>query len=104
MKLDKMAFAKVVAHCVNNGMSGTSFAIEDLDCLIDIEVPVPEVMSAINPLDIDYLMALMAEGTRKIEAIKCHRKITGYGLKESKDAVERYWVSKPVEEKIYDGR
>jgi len=39
-------------------------------------------------------MALMAEGTRKIEAIKCHRKITGYGLKESKDTVEKYWVSK----------
>jgi hypothetical protein len=97
MKLNKLAFAKVIAHCVGNGFSAGDWEVERLDELIDFEVPVPDVMPTVNPLDIDYLMALMAEGTRRIEAIKCHRKITGYGLKESKDTVEKYWVSKPIE-------
>lgn len=40
-----------------------------------------------NPqLTVDLLKA-MADG-RTIEAIKCFRNITGYGLKEAKDAVE----------------
>jgi hypothetical protein len=30
----------------------------------------------------------------KIPAIKAYRLLTGAGLKESKDAVEKYWVSK----------
>jgi hypothetical protein len=33
----------------------------------------------------------MAGGTNKIDAIREHRAITGMGLKESKEAVERYW-------------
>ena len=45
--------------------------------------------------ELNVLMMLMAEGTRKIDAIKQHRQLTGAGLKESKDAVEKYWVSKP---------
>lgn len=28
---------------------------------------------------------------RKIEAIKEHRMMTGYGLKESKDEIEKHW-------------
>jgi len=32
----------------------------------------------------------------EIEAIKCYRNMTGTYLKESKDAIERHWVSKPV--------
>lgn len=43
---------------------------------------------------LDQLLGLMRESTRKIEAIKVHRQLTGLGLKESKDAVEKYWVSK----------
>ncbi|MFE7773506.1 ribosomal protein L7/L12 [Streptomyces sp. NPDC057445] len=37
---------------------------------------------------LDQVAALVREG-KKIEAIKVHRKITGDGLKEAKDAVER---------------
>lgn len=40
-----------------------------------------------SPDNIHELIGYMAEG-RKIEAIKCHRFLTGYGLKESKDAIE----------------
>lgn len=37
--------------------------------------------------DVHVLMRAMADG-RKIEAIKAYRTLTGYGLKESNDAVE----------------
>jgi ribosomal protein L7/L12 len=43
---------------------------------------------------VDELLLYMGKGTQKIEAIKAYRNLTGAGLKESKDAVERYWVSK----------
>ena len=94
MKLDKMQFAYVLAHCISNGMSSGEYEIEELDRRIDIDVPVQDTAKA-SQFDVDNLMYLMAEGTRKIEAIKAYRKLTGQGLKESKDAVEKYWVSKP---------
>lgn len=91
MKLNRIAFAKLIGFCAGNGMSTGTYEIEHIDELIDIEVP---EASAIYPQaeDVNCLMALMAEGTRKIEAIKMHRKVTGWGLKESKDAVEKHWV------------
>lgn len=44
---------------------------------------------------VDQLMMVMNNGTQKIEAIKLYRTLTGLGLKESKDAVEKYWKQKP---------
>lgn len=35
---------------------------------------------------------LIKEG-RKIDAIKAYRALTGAGLRESKDTIERYWLS-----------
>lgn len=45
--------------------------------------------------EVNNLMRLMKGGCLKIEAIKSYRTLTGVGLKEAKDAVEKYWVSKP---------
>lgn len=42
--------------------------------------------------EINNLLAAMKDG-KFIEAIKCYRSITGLGLKESKDAIERYRVN-----------
>lgn len=41
--------------------------------------------------DVDELIKHMAAKTNKIDAIKAYRQITNAGLKEAKDAVERYW-------------
>lgn len=90
MKLDKMTFARLVAHCVSNGMSAGEYEVTTLDDIIDINVPEP-VPGRANVEDVDKLMMLMLQGTQKIEAIKLYRMMTGMGLKESKDAVERYW-------------
>lgn len=66
--------------------------IADLDAAIDVEVPETDIHYPTTS-DINRLMELMAEGQHKIEAIKYHCKITGWGLKESKDQVERCWVA-----------
>src|SRR5882724_7397412 len=92
MKLDKIKFARLVAYLSRNGFDGYQSNIEAIDDMIDIEVPMPIEHHYPKNDDVERLMALMAEGTHKIEAIKHHRNITGMGLKESKDAVERYWV------------
>jgi ribosomal protein L7/L12 len=94
MKLDKMQFAEVLI-CVANMVQKQnvdSIDIKLLDDLIDIEIPTPTNVYPTSD-DINNLMMLMAGGTQKIEAIKVHRKLTGWGLKESKDAVEKYWIN-----------
>lgn len=95
MKLDKITFGRVVAHCVSNGMSVGEYEVERLDQLIDIPVvePVAEHVYPKNE-NVEALLKHMAAGTNKIDAIREHRAITGMGLKDSKDAVERYWISK----------
>jgi len=93
MKLDKLMFAKVVAHCVANGMTTGEYALNELDQLIEVPEPKPNMASA---GDVDRLLMLMAQGQQKIEAIKQYRTMTGSSLKEAKDAVERHWVAKPI--------
>lgn len=87
MKLDKIRFAQVVAFI---GRQFDTAELSELDNLIDISIPDP-VPSYPDASDINNLMKLMADGKEKISAIKLHRKLTGYGLKESKDEVEKYW-------------
>ena len=99
MKLDKLKFAQLVSWISHNtGSVLANDEIVDLDNLIDVDVPdVPEVQTNYPAAaDINTLIALMYQGMQKLEAIKLHRKLTGYGLKESKDEVEKYWVAKPL--------
>jgi len=96
MKLDKIKFARLIGYLAQKVPLHSS-EIEAIDNLIDIEVPMPIEHHYPKSDDIDRLdrlMMLMVEGTRKIEAIKTYRILTGYGLKESKDAVERIWIDK----------
>jgi ribosomal protein L7/L12 len=87
MKLDKIRFAKVVALIVTEYQRISENFISELDHIIDIEVIAP----AMNVEQLHTLMSIMQRGTNKIDAIKLHRAMTGWGLKESKDAVEDYW-------------
>jgi ribosomal protein L7/L12 len=48
----------------------------------------------VDVVDINRLMLLMHEGINKTGAIEIHSKLTGWGLKESTDKVEQYWISK----------
>ncbi len=93
MKLDKLRFATLIGYL--SIIANQTFAvgeISEIDEIIDIAVPEVPAGRA-DAYQLDKLMALMAQGTQKIEAIKQYRMLTGFGLKESKDAVERYWKS-----------
>ena len=80
MKLDKLKFAQVIAY-ISSFYYMDAENIDRLDQLIDIAVPTQPVNTA-NCSDVDNLMALMVEGTRKIEAIKAYRVLTGAGLRK----------------------
>jgi len=94
MKLDKMQFAKVLVYIAGivqrNNLDSTD--IDVLDDMIDINIPVctPDAIYPKNE-NVEALMKHMAGGTYKIDAIREYRALTGMGLKESKEAVERYW-------------
>ena len=97
MKLDRLKFAKLIAHCCSNGLSTGDWEIERIDELCEYEAPAQPVGTA-KCSDVDSLMMLMAEGTSKVEAIRNYLVLTGAGFKESKDAVERYW--KPAHTRV----
>lgn len=89
MKLDKMKFAKLVAHCVANGMSSGSFEVEHMDELCEVEAPEP---SHVTTVDVNELLHCMITATDSgfIPAIRAYRVLTNAGLKESKEAIEKY--------------
>lgn len=70
----------------------------DLDNIIDIDVE--PITIPLNLASLDDLLTEMVRGQRKIEAIKLYRSLTGFSLKEAKDAVEKCWVSKPSVDSI----
>jgi Ribosomal protein L7/L12 C-terminal domain len=95
MKLDRLKLAYLVAFITREVGSMPEYVINEVDNLIDIGVlEVPPLKASCADVDNLLMLMLMAEGTRKIEAIKAYRTLTGAGLKESKDAVEKYWNSK----------
>lgn len=83
-KLDRIAFAKVVAF-ISNG-----FGVDDVQTLDDmITFPDQAVQyTAVEKVD-DLLKHINREGGL-IEAIEAYRALTNAGLKESKDAIEKY--------------
>lgn len=99
MKLDKIKFATLIGYI--SRAAGVTFSVSEIveiDDIIDMPIPEP-TEKVINVADLHVLMALMQEGTKMIDAIKQHRMMTGCGLKESKDAVDKYW---PITRQIQD--
>lgn len=91
MKLDRMKFAALVGWIA--GRFAVQMDYDDyrmLDNLVDIDVTPVEVPGKANPADINALMSAIHQGNR-IDAIKAYRSLTGFGLKEAKDAVEKEW-------------
>jgi len=91
MKLDKIRFAQLIAYISKLGAELTFNSVRDIDSIVDIEVPAPTVQA----LNIELLHELLVEmrsakDGRFIPAIKAYRALTGAGLKEAKEAVEKY--------------
>ena len=99
MKLGRHEFARLIAHvaCIaaNKGKLAP-YDIEDIDNIVDFDVPnaTPERIYTSCGM-VDEMLAAVASN-RKIDAIKAYRSITGVGLKEAKDAIEAYWLRQPA--------
>lgn len=90
MNLDKIRFARLIGYI--SAVSGRDFAPDEvnyIDRIVDVECEARPIGT--SPDRLNDLLALMQESNSRIEAIKVYRELTGMGLKESKDAIEKYW-------------
>src|SRR5687767_13185276 len=89
MKLDKIKFAQLTALIASEYKYMHNDFVQALDDLIDIDVP--EAPNALTH-EVDELLRCMLSADKDgfIPAIKAYRVLTNAGLKESKDAIERY--------------
>lgn len=87
----------------------SNHAVEHVAALVEECLPKQEPVKA-NAGEIDEMLKAIREG-KKIDAIKWYRSLTGYGLKESKEAIERYWIDgktaaldmrKSMAERVFD--
>lgn len=88
--MDKIKFAQMINRLTIWGMREISMhEMQELNDLVKPDVPQVPVISMEK---VDVLLAAMKEAGqgKKIEAIKAYREITNAGLRESKEAVERY--------------
>lgn len=92
MKLDKIRFARLISFISHAVGELQREDIEEIDCIIDVDVPETSKASCEA---VDELLKQIALNER-IPAIKAYRNLTGAGLKESKDAVEKYWLRQPA--------
>lgn len=84
--MDKYELAKLVSMVsVWTGRQLDHGEISDLESFYKV----PE--QKINSSNLQDFMKLMHEGNQKIEAIKAYRTFTGEGLREAKEAVDKYW-------------
>ena len=90
MKLDRLKFAESIGFITSQVGSMTNWVIEVLDNMIDVNVPVNTNTITIKCSDVDELLHQLNKPDGFIPAIKAYRVLTGAGLKESKEAIERY--------------
>lgn len=96
MKLDKIRFAMLVGYIQK--LSDGPLSVDEIaavDNMIDVEMPQPEPYRA-TEASVDELLRQIASPDGFISAIKAYRVLTGAGLKEAKEAIERYRSYKPL--------
>lgn len=95
MKINETNFGVLVSYVTHVGnVSLDSVSIVQLRTMVqecDATPQVPVERPLVNPSVVHDLLSNMNQPRKKIEAIKAWRMLTGEGLKEAKDAVERYW-------------
>lgn len=101
MKMNETNFAVLVSYVTSlNSLNHAMLYSDQVIALRDyvhqcMPQEVPSNRPVVSYSDVDELLCSMHQGVNKIDAIKAYRQITSTGLKEAKDAVERYWVAKP---------
>lgn len=86
--MDKIKFAELVSYV--STITGSHLDLYIIDRLNTLTASVGN-----NTVNLVPLFDALASG-RKIDAIKEHRRLTGFGLKESKDEVERVYGLAPA--------
>jgi ribosomal protein L7/L12 len=84
--MDRIGFARLLVFL--NGLTRHNFDRHEIGEIDGLIAEGLKPATAPNAADVRLLLESMATD-RKIEAIKAFRTLTGDGLKESKDAVER---------------
>jgi hypothetical protein len=97
MKLDKIGFARLVNY-LGQRITLSNSELEDLDSLIDFDVTPEKVY--IGCANVDELLRQIINPDGFIPAIKAYRALTGAGLKEAKEAVERYRVTPKFNDEV----
>ena len=93
VKIDVIGFARLISRITNmTGSQLDRYQIEDIHAVVETAVipPLDTPSYGATCTQVDTLLDAMKTG-KKIEAIKAYRAMTGIGLKESKDAVEKYY-------------
>jgi ribosomal protein L7/L12 len=92
MKMDRIAFATLAGFIADRfGARLDQQDVQALDDMIDIEVPVPPaIVPNASESDVIELLRQISHPDGFIPAIKAYRVLTGAGLRESKEAIERY--------------
>lgn len=98
MKLDKIAFAKLIGFIsYRYSLTIIEDDMREIDYLINIDVS--EQHTVVSERDVNDLLMHIKNAHQKpdgsfnsgfIPAIKAYRAITGVGLKEAKEAIEKY--------------
>lgn len=88
MKLDKIKFARLIGMVTSlAGRTLDSDEIEAFDYVCDVVVPESKYVSEAN---VNELLMQIANPDGFIPAIRAYRTLTGAGLKDAKEAVEKY--------------
>ena len=90
--MDTIRFAQLVNWLTQKGMVELSIGeIRNLFEMIQPQIQTHDNRPIVPAVSVNELLAGM-QANQKIEAIKAYRVLTNLGLKESKDAVEKYLV------------
>ncbi len=94
MKIDPIGFGCLISKVAAvRGEEMYHHMVKEFHELVEQCFAEPEVQTSnFSSQQLDLLLKAIQEG-RKIEAIKQYRVMTSLGLKEAKDAVEKYWYA-----------
>lgn len=106
MKMDKIKFAQLIGFIsCQYRLTITQDDMREIDDMIDVTITDPNpVFAKASCDDVDELLKQVMRPEGLIHAIKAYRVLTGAGLKESKDAIERYWSNADKKYSIADLR
>lgn len=91
--MEKKLFARLISHITQ--LCGHSMDQYEIEAIESLTTPVvapttSTYYSQVTAEKLDDMLRAIRDG-HKIEAIKAYRTMSGIGLKESKDAIEKYW-------------